>query len=144
MIDVKNWIKKHFAGSWNKEFRTLEDMDRWLDGFWGKVCIRIGLVCGDYYSPIQLSCEITPENANLKYIKENHPVNLPDIVKNLVEHYGEKCIFGMTSGKLVGVEVTQEDYYWILDTGKYKKYCTCVGGLMVEKENRQYKIVDII
>jgi hypothetical protein len=50
---------------------------------------------------------------------------LKGIIKEIIDNYGKEFYYG----KLVGVELTNEDYYYIYERFDKRVYDSCVGGL---------------
>lgn len=52
-------------------------------------------------------------------------INLPLILKDIIDHYGEDYKLGT----LVGLNITNEDYYYIYERNGIHYYDTCVNNL---------------
>lgn len=69
----------------------------------------------------------------LRYLSEvafESSQNLQSILKEYLGLcYTHVQYDGGADGKLVGIEITEEDYYWIIANGDDEKYCSCVGGV---------------
>jgi hypothetical protein len=50
---------------------------------------------------------------------------LKEIIKEIIDNYGKEFYYGV----LVGIELTNEDYYYIYERFDKRVYDTCVGGL---------------
>ena len=50
---------------------------------------------------------------------------LKEIIKEVINNYGEEFYYG----KLIGLELTNEDYYYVYERFGKRVYDTCVGGL---------------
>ena len=54
--------------------------------------------------------------------------NLTHILNEYIQDYGKPCeLCGGKQGILYGVEITNEDYYWVLKTDNGFVYESCVG-----------------
>jgi len=133
-IKLGNWIRNKAAGSKIKHFNSLQEMDVWIDKY-GPTLVHFGILRSDMLSPLILSCIITPETANETLASYPVDDNLRDMLNKLKLYYGKWCRDGAGSndleGALVGVEVTQEDYYWVLDDGHQKHFVTGISPLQV-------------
>lgn len=134
-IRLSDWIRNKAAGSKVKHFKSLQEMDTWIDKY-GAALVHLGILRHDILSPLILSCVITPDMVD--DVLSNYPSydNLRDMLVKLNEHAGKWCgdsTMGL-EGTLVGVEVTQEDYYWVLDNGKKKQYVSGVMALKVREK----------
>lgn len=136
-ILTKERIRNKAAGSKVKHFKSLQEMDAWINKY-GAVLVHLGILRYDILSPLILSCVITPETADETLASYPVDGNLRDMLVKLNEHVGEWCSDGTMGpeGVLVGVEVTQEDYYWVLDDGKKKRYISGVMSLKVRERIR--------
>ena len=112
-------------------------MDAWIDKYGTTLC-RWGILRYDILSPLILSCIITPETSDELLASYSVDGNLLDMLNKLKLHYGKWCRNGAMGpeGILVGVEVTQEDYYWVLDDGQQKHFVTGVSPLQVRESIR--------
>jgi len=126
------FIRNKAAGSKVKHFKTLQEMDTWIDKY-GLALVHLGILRYDMFSPIVLSCIITPENVDETLSTYPCDKNLQDMLAELKKHHGKQCRdiadTGCFEGALTGVEVTQDDYYWILDNGQKKQFVTGVASL---------------
>jgi len=136
-IKLGNWIRNKAAGSKVKRFKSLQEMDAWIDKYGATLC-HWGILRYDILSPLILSCIITPETANETLASYPVDDNLRDMLVKLIEHAGEWCSDGTMGpeGILVGVEVTQEDNYWILGDGEKRRYISGVMSLKVREQIR--------
>ena len=50
---------------------------------------------------------------------------LKEIIKEVINNYGNEFYYG----KLIGLELTNEDYYYVYERFGKRTYDTCVGGL---------------
>ena len=50
---------------------------------------------------------------------------LKEIIKEIIDNYNKDFYYGM----LVGVELTNEDYYYVYERFDKRVYDSCVGGL---------------
>lgn len=50
---------------------------------------------------------------------------LKEIIKEVINNYGDEFYYG----KLIGLELTNEDYYYVYERFGKRTYDTCVGGL---------------
>ena len=135
-IRFSNWIRNRAAGSKIKHFRTLREMDAWMDKY-GPALMQFGILRSDILSPILLSCIITPDNIAEATYGYECDRTLRDMLSNLEKHHDKWCRDGSGAnsleGTLYGVEVTQEDYYWILEDGQQKHFITGVSHLQVRE-----------
>lgn len=140
-ILTKERICNKATGSKVKHFKSLQEMDAWIDKY-GTDLVHLGILRYDILSPLILSCVITPETADETLASYPVDGNLRDMLVKLNEHAGEWCSDGTMGpeGVLVGVEVTQEDYYWILDDGKKRRYVSGAMSLKVREQIR-YNII---
>lgn len=136
-IRLSDWIRNKAAGSKVKHFKSLQEMDAWIDKY-GAALVHLGILRYDILSPLILSCIITPETADETLASYSVDGNLRDMLVKLNEYAGEWCSDGTMGpeGVLVGVEVTQEDYYWVLDDGKKKRYISGAMSLKVREKIR--------
>ena len=135
--NLKIRFKWKIAGIKTLHFKNLGEMDAWIDRHGSAMC-KLGILRHDMLSPLILSCVITPDM--IDDVLSNYPSydNLRDMLTKLNEHAGEWCSTGApgSGGILVGVEVTQEDYYWVLGDGKKRRY---VSGAMTLKVREQIR-----
>ena len=86
-----------------------------------------------FNSPIWISLQLTkPEDFDQAEIDRSQSVNLNLIAKEVKSHLSKavKRSFKDDTYILRGMELTQEDYYYILEDQNGKRcYETCVGGL---------------
>lgn len=138
-IKLGDWIRNKAAGSKVKHFKTLQEMDAWIDKYGLALC-HWGILRYDILSPLILSCIITPETAVETLTSYPIDNNLQDMLNKLIEHHSKWCRDGSgvnsLEGTLYGVEVTQEDYYWVLDDGQQKHFVTGVSPLQVRESIR--------
>lgn len=116
-----------------KHFSTLQKQDKWLNSWKRKLLEKIGMFSWDVFSPILCCCNMDPSNTNLSYIESKYFGDVIPIFKCMMEHYGDEvkeC--GETLGTLVGIQATQEDFYWIIrdkDDHTRNRYISCCAGL---------------
>lgn len=138
-IRLSDWVRNKAAGSKVKHFKSLQEMDAWIDKYGAALC-HWGILRYDILSPLILSCIITPETSDELLASYSVDGNLRDMLNKLKLHYGKWCRDGAGSnnleGALAGVEVTQEDYYWVLDDGRQKHFVTGVSPLQVRESIR--------
>ena len=138
-IKLRMWIRNRAAGSKVKRFKTLKEMDAWIDKY-GPTLVHFGILRSDIFSPLILSCIITRDNIVEATDGYECDRNLKDMLNKLKLHYGKWCRDGAGSndleGALAGVEVTQEDHYWVLDDGQQKHFVTGVSPLQVRESIR--------
>ena len=68
-------------------------------------------------------------------IKETTDENLKDLLSNFVLHYGSIAVgCSVRTGKLVAIELTHEDYYYVLSDKNGRWYESCVGKLKYIEE----------
>jgi hypothetical protein len=138
-IRLSDWIRNKAAGSKVKRFKSLQEMDAWIDKYGTTLC-HWGILRYDILSPLILSCIITPETSDELLASYSVDGNLRDMLNKLKLHYGKWCRdgagFNDLEGALAGVEVTQEDYYWVLDDGQQKHFVTGVSPLQVRESIR--------
>jgi len=142
-IRLGMWIRNKAAGSKVKHFRSLQEMDAWIDKH-GPALAHFGILRYDILSPLILSCIITPEMADNALSSRSLDYNLLHMLSKLKDHCGKWCRDGSGAngleGALAGVEVTQEDYYWVLDDGSKKHFISGVSPLQV-RENINENII---
>lgn len=136
-IRLSNWIRNKAAGSKVKHFKSLQEMDAWIDKYEYTLC-RWGILRYDILSPLILSYIITPETADETLANYSVDGNLRDMLAKLKEHAGKRCTDNAMclDGFLIGVEVTQEDYYWVLTDGKKNRYISGAMSLKVREQIR--------
>lgn len=82
---------------------------------------------------------LKPEDLNRWEVKKMFK-RRPDILKMAKYHVGDLCKVHNTVGIFRGVQVTDEDYYWMVEKLNGEKYyCTCVDEC---KPYNTYKIFD--
>lgn len=111
-------------------FKSIKQMLDWHESVWFRIFVRLGLFTPSYFSIIGYSLQLTkPEDfvdsqiersrcGNMKPICEYVRYNLG---KQVIDHRGNQCRFK-------GLEITQDDYYYILENGDGKisyENCNC-------------------
>ena len=113
-------------------FKSIKQMLDWYESIWFRIFVRLELFTPSYFSNIGYSLQLTkPEDfvdsqierlgcETMKPICEYVRYNLG---KQVIDHQGNQC-------KLKGLEITQDDYYYILENGDGK----------ISYENCNYRI----
>ena len=136
------WVHRNLRQFWEAihfhktiHFKTLK---RYLDfeqGWWPAILFNLGLFSPGFFSPISLSVELTkPEDFDQTEIERSHSKNLDLICQEVKPNLGRmvRRRFGKPSKIYIleGLELTQEDYYFILkDENGDRCYVTCCTGL---------------
>ena len=107
-IDEYNKITKDFIGSrWFKTKEELEDPNK---------------ITG--YSWIIRDPEIMKDPEVRKIFGANFC-----ICDELIKNVGKVCKYERDIGVLVGIEITEEDFYYVLKVDDDELYFSCVGGI---------------
>lgn len=128
----KFWQLIHFHKT--IRFKTLKEYLDFKESRWPVILFKLGLFYPGFFSPVGLSVELTkPEDFDEEQIVRSQSRNLSLLSKEVKNNLDKKVSFEFHKGKvywLKGLEVTHEDYYYILEdeTGR-KRYETCVGGI---------------
>ena len=135
------WLHRNLKQFWKAihflktiHFKTLKEYLDFEESRWLLVLFNLGLFYPGFFSPVGLSVELTkPEDFDDKQIARSQCHNLPLIGKEVKENLGKKVKFQFHEDEdytLLGLEVTHEDYYYILESSTGKKcYETCVGKI---------------
>lgn len=137
---LHKFLSNHFSNLYVKKFKSLEEMHAWLDSKNCKRLCKFGLLQPSYFSPMHLSCVLDESNIHMDYIKSLNEINLEHMCNEYLQYKNVycKCAGKYDYGYFVGVEVTQEDLYYVLmDDNKSGSllYCAGVGGIEVIDEN---------
>lgn len=89
----------------------------------------------DFYEGVLVSYMVQDTETAKEIIKETTDDNLRDILAEFVLHCGSLAVdCGGRCGKLVAIELTHEDYYYVL-SDKNGRWCeSCVGKLKYIEE----------
>lgn len=141
MKKINFWVHRNLKQFWKAihfhktiHFKTLKEYLDFEESRWPLVLFSLGLFYPGFFSPIGLSVELTkPEDFDEEQIVRSQSRNLSLLSKEVKNNLDKKVSFEFHKGKvywLRGLEVTHEDYYYILEdeTGR-KRYETCVGGI---------------
>lgn len=139
---LRFWIHRNLRKFWKAihfhktiHFRTLKGYLDFEQGRWPVILFNLGLFCPELFSPISLSVELTkPEDFDQTEIERSHSKNLDLICQEVKPNLGRmvRRKFGKPSKVYIleGLELTQEDYYFILkDENGDRCYETCCSGL---------------
>lgn len=114
------------------KFYRLQDMDKWLESWKRKVLEFLGLFEYSIFSHIMLSCQLFPSAIDLDYIDKNHSRTLQMLARELLENKSRRVrVREGVNGRLIALEITQEDFYWqVYDAvGKQNHYISCCSYL---------------
>ena len=83
------------------------------------------------YEGTFVSYQIKDLNTAKKVLKQvPKDDNIHSILEEFIKHYKDTAVdYGVRCGKLIGIEMTHEDYYYILSDGKEQWFESCVGKL---------------
>lgn len=126
------WHLVHFHKTIH--FKTLKEYLDFEGSRWLSVLFSLGLFYPGFFSPIGLSVELTkPEDFDEEQIARSQSKNLSLLSQEVKDNLGKKVSFEFHKDKLYwlrGLEVTHEDYYYILESSTGKKcYETCVSNI---------------
>lgn len=130
----KFWHFIHFHKTIH--FKSLKEYFDFKESWKLKALWNLSLFYPGFFSPVGLSVELTtPEDFDDEQIARSQCHNLPLLSKEVKENLGKKVKFQFHEDKdytLLGLEVTHEDYYYILDSSTGKKcYETCVSKINI-------------
>jgi hypothetical protein len=73
----------------------------------------------------KVSYVIVTETGLNELLNQVEHKTLKEIIKEVINNYGKEFYYG----KLIGLELTNEDYYYVYERFGKRTYDTCVGGL---------------
>lgn len=131
------WKAIHFHKTIH--FKTLKGYLDFEQGWWPVILFDLGLFYPGFFSPIGFSVELTkPEDFDEEQIARSQSKNLSLISQEVKDNLNKKVKLQFHEDKLYylrGLEVTHEDYYYILeDEAGKKRYETCVSKLEFVEE----------
>ena len=115
-------------------FKTLKQYNDFLEhGRLLLILYKLRLFGPFYSSPISISLKLTKlEDFNQAEIERTHDRNLDSICKEVKANLGRSVrrLFDDKTYLLEGLELTHEDYYYILkEKDGHKAYQTCCAGI---------------
>ncbi len=146
---IGNIYKKIFGYKF-VNFSSLKEYHDWYNSKKFEFYCKIGLFNGHYDSPIQTSLKLTsPDMFDWNEIKQEHGPNLKLICEECQDKFGKLCVFNssytnksiiLTAGKFTGIEITHEDYYYIVEYGDgHTSYSSCAGRILFIDEDKSTK-----
>ena len=144
---LRFWVHRNLRQFWEAihfhktiHFKTLKEYLDFEESRKPWVLFRLGLFYPGFFSPIGLSVELlNPEDFDEEQIARSQSKNLTLLSQEVKDNLNRKVKFQFHEDKLYylrGLEITHEDYYYILeDEAGKKRYETCVSRLeFVNKE----------
>ena len=150
---VGDIYKKLFGYKFIK-FNSLREEHEWYDSWKFKFYASIGLFTGSFDSPIQTSLKLTsPAMFDWNEIKQEHGPNLKLICEECQDKFGKLCVFDpnyadksiiLTAGKFTGIEITHEDYYYMVEySDGHTGYNSCVGKILfIDEDKSEAKYIE--
>lgn len=141
MKKLRFWLHRNLVQFWKAihfhktiHFKTLKECLDFEQGWWPVILFDLGLFYPGFFSPIGLSVELlTPEDFDEEQIARSQSKNLSLISQEVKDNLNKKVKLQFHEDKLYylrGLEVTHEDYYYILeDEAGKRRYETCVDGI---------------
>lgn len=136
---IKAYGRKVFGKFWHFihfhktiHFKTLKECLDFEQGWWPVILFDLGLFYPGFFSPIGFSVELTkPEDFDEEQIARSHSKNLTLLSQEVKGNLNRKVKLQFHENKLYwlrGLEITHEDFYYILEDEAGKKlYEPCVS-----------------
>lgn len=140
---IGNIYKKIFGYKFIN-FSSLKEYHDWYNSKKFEFYCKIGLFNGHYDSPIQTSLKLTsPDMFDWNEIEKENGPKLKYICQECYPHFDELCIFDphqskekiFIAGRFIGIEITHEDYYYMMQYNDQIKYSSCVGRILFINED---------
>lgn len=111
-----NWTKKIEVHSYKEYLKEVEKKIESKEDFYEGVCISYQVI--DVKTAKQLLKKVPADD------------NIHSILEEFIKHYNDTAVdYGDRCGKLIGIEITHEDNYYMLSDGKNSWCESCVGEL---------------